>query len=220
MMSDVGIRKEVLQELQWDTGVGESNIGVEVEKGAVTLVGSVSSFAKKLAAQEAAYRVVGVLDVMNDIDVKIPRSLIRTDAEIARAVRQALEWNVLVPDGRIQSYVTNGWVTLQGTVQLLREREDAERAMRCLMSVRGVINKIVVRAPQVHPDVLRGQLEQALKRSVQAGREHIEIVVVDGAVTLSGWVRCWAEKEAVIGAIRHAPGVRCVNLQLRIDPYV
>jgi osmotically-inducible protein OsmY len=41
----------------------------------------------------------------------------------------------------------------------------------------------------------------------------------DGRVTLSGRVRSWTEKNAVIGAAKGTPGVRSVEDQLRIDPY-
>src|SRR5262245_26051214 len=103
--SDSQIQQEVLQELKWDTRVEETEVGVEVDQGVVTLTGTVSSYAKRLAAQEAAHRVIGVLDVANDIQVKVPGGLTRTDTEIAQAVRRALEWDIWVPDGRIQSTI-------------------------------------------------------------------------------------------------------------------
>jgi osmotically-inducible protein OsmY len=39
-----------------------------MDDGVVTLTGTVSSSAKRHAAQEAAHRVAGVLDVANDIE--------------------------------------------------------------------------------------------------------------------------------------------------------
>ena len=128
--SDEQIHQEVLRELRWDSRVDKTEVGVEVDQGVVTLTGTVASYAKKLAAQDAAHRVTGVLDVANDVRVKVPGSLGRTDTEIAQAVRHALAWNVLVPETRITSTVTDGWVTLEGSVDRLRERDDAERAGR------------------------------------------------------------------------------------------
>jgi osmotically-inducible protein OsmY len=66
----------------------------------------------------------------------LPDTLQRTDTEIARAVRWALEWDVSVPDQFIESSVSNGWVTLEGTVEKPRQRHDAERAVRNLAGVR------------------------------------------------------------------------------------
>lgn len=67
--TDSEIQQAVLRELKWDTRVEETDVGVEVNAGVVTLTGTVSSWAKRMAAQEAAHRVGGVLDVANDVDV-------------------------------------------------------------------------------------------------------------------------------------------------------
>jgi BON domain len=101
--SDEEIQIEALFQLDWDSRLKQSDIGVTVKKGVVTLTGTVDSYAKKLAAQKAAHRVPGVLDVANDIEVKVTGSLRRTDSEIARAIRLALEWDVLVPSDQIHS---------------------------------------------------------------------------------------------------------------------
>ena len=53
-----------------------------------------------MAAQDAAHRVAGVLDVANDLEVRWPGAFARTDTDIAHAVRHALEWDVFVPHGR------------------------------------------------------------------------------------------------------------------------
>ena len=89
--TDAQFKAEVVQELRWDTRVKETAVGVEVDRGIVTLTGTVDSWAARLAAQEAAHRVAGVLDVANDLHVKLPTSTERTDADIARAVRSALD---------------------------------------------------------------------------------------------------------------------------------
>ena len=70
--SDSDLQQDVLRELSWDSRVEETEVGVEVDRGVVTLTGTVSSWAIRVAAQEAAHRVAGVLDVANDIKVKLP----------------------------------------------------------------------------------------------------------------------------------------------------
>src|SRR3989337_248322 len=124
--SDTQIHHDVLEELKWDSRVDETEVGVEVDNGVVTLTGTVTSWAKRMAAEEAAHRVSGVLDVANDVKVRIPGELTRTDTEIAQAVRRTLEWDVFVPDERITSTVSDGWVTLEGPVDRGSQREDAE----------------------------------------------------------------------------------------------
>lgn len=70
--SDVQVKSDVLEELKWNPRVDEADVGVEVNSGVVTLTGTVSSYATRLAAREAAHRVSGVLDVADDIQVKVP----------------------------------------------------------------------------------------------------------------------------------------------------
>jgi osmotically-inducible protein OsmY len=216
---DGEIRQQVLRELKWDSRIGWSEIGVNVRDGVVTLTGTVSSMAKKIAAQEATHRISGVLDVANEIEVHPAGSLARTDNDIAQAVRHALVWRALVPDERIQTTVSDGWVTLEGDVDLWREREDAERVVLELEGVVGVINNINISLRQVDREELRQDIEEALERRADREAERLRIEVKDGTVDLWGRVHSWQEKRAVLGSIGHAPGVQQVNDHLRVDPY-
>jgi osmotically-inducible protein OsmY len=221
MKSDSQIQQEVLRELKWDTRVEETEVGVTVERGIVTLTGTLPSYGKKLAAQEAAHRVFGVLDVANDIEVRLPGSTGRTDAEIAQAVRNALEWDVWINEKQISSTVASGFVTLEGVVEVLRERDDAERVIRRLAGVRGVINKIQVKPvkpAKIKAEKVREAIEQALERRADREARHIKVEVHDGQVKLSGPVRSWAEKRAIVGTVSHAPGVLAVDENLFVDP--
>jgi osmotically-inducible protein OsmY len=216
--TDSQIQQAVLSELKWDTRVEETEVGVTVEGGVVTLTGMLDSFAKKLAAQEAAHRVFGVLDVANDIQVRVPGSMARTDADIAQALRNALEWDVWVDQERIKSTVSNGFVTLEGEVTLFREREDVERVVRRLAGVRGLTNKIVVKPAKIKTEDVREAIEEALERRTEREARHIKVEVHDSEVKLSGPVRSWAEKRAILGIVSHAPGVRAVDERLFVDP--
>jgi osmotically-inducible protein OsmY len=216
--SDSTIQQDVLRELKWDTRVEETEIGVTVEHGVVTLTGAVNSYGKKIAAQDAAHRVYGVLDVANDIQVQLPGSRTRSDTEIAQAVRSALEWDVWIPEERIMSTVSNGWVTVEGDVALLRERGDVERAIRRLSGVRGVTNNIEVKPSAVAAADVRETIEEALERRAEREARRIKVEVHNGAVKLSGPVRSWAEKRAILGTVSHAPGVRAVDEHLFVDP--
>ena len=129
--NDHDIKADIARELAWDTRVAPTEIGVQVKNGVVTLAGTVDSWAKVRAAAEAAHRAPGVLDVANDLVVNPPGSAHRSDADIAHAVRHALEWDVTVPDRQIRSTVTGGIVTLEGIVARLepaRRRRTGRRA--------------------------------------------------------------------------------------------
>jgi osmotically-inducible protein OsmY len=217
--NDTDIKKRIMLELKWDSRIPWASINVEVTDGVVTLSGAVSSYAQKIAAQEATHRVAGVLDVANDIDVKPTERLMRVDTEIANAVRNALEWDALVPNEFIHSTVSDGWVMLEGEVDYWRERTDAERVIRRLAGVIGVINKITVRKHPVDKKQLREEIEFALERRADREAQRLRIEVTDGVVDLWGRVHSWQERRAVLGSISHATGVTQVRDHLRVDPY-
>jgi osmotically-inducible protein OsmY len=220
LKTDAEIHKDVLDELKWDPRVDPAEVGVQVHDGIVTLVGPVESYAKKLAAKEAAHRVSGVLDVVNEVTVKLSGLNERTDEDIARAVRRALEWDVLVPDTRIHSTVSQGWVTLEGEVDRWSQYMDAERAIERLLGVRGVTNDIKIR-PNANINAVRikQSIEDALNRQTQREAEQIGVRVKDGVVTLTGTVRSWAEKNAVHNVVTYTPGVRRVDDRMTINTF-
>ena len=217
--TDYEIKQQVLRELKWDSRIAWAQIGVEVNDGLVTLSGTVNTYAKKTAAQQAAHRVAGVLDVANEIEVKPTGRFAHPDQEIARAVRHTLEWDALVPDERIQSSVSDGWVTLEGNVDVWREREDAEKSVLRLAGVVGVINKITIVPRSIDVEELRDEIEEALETRADREADRLRIEVKNGAVELWGRVHSWQEKRAVLGSIGHMPGVMAVKEHLRVDPY-
>jgi osmotically-inducible protein OsmY len=156
---------------------------------------------------------------VNDIFVKLPGSHHKTDTELAHAVRTALQWDVLVPEDRIQSTVTRGVVTLTGEVDFGSQREDAELAVRNLAGVRQVINDIRVKpAIVVKPEEVRTAIAEALARRTTREVSRIELEVDAGRVSLSGFVHSWAERRAALGAATSTPGVLSVVDHLRIAP--
>ena len=158
--SGARVKDAVLKELREDMRVNEAEIGVAVEHGVVTLSGRVDTEAEKLAAQEAAHRAPGVLDIANDIHVKAPFRLGFSDTDLAEAVRRALQRALPASAGRIRSTVYDAWITLEGTVEVPREREDAVRTVQRLAGVRGVDDKIVVRAGGGEPAAARPAIEE------------------------------------------------------------
>jgi len=216
--SDSEIQRQVLDELKWDTRIKATEVGVEVDHGTVTLTGTVDSYAKKLVAQKAAHLVRGVLDVANDIQVRLPGTPGITDTDVAHAVRSAIEWTTLVPSELIQSTVSSGWVTLTGAVDYYSQRYDAERAIQNLAGVKGVTNAITVKPASVRPQNLKRRIEETLARRVHREARGIGVEVHEtGDVTVSGHVPTSADARAIVGAIRFAPGVRSVENHLTVD---
>lgn len=97
MKNDRDLQVDVLDELAWEPGVNAADIGATVKDGVVTLEGTVDSFAEKWAAERAVKRLPGVKALAVELEVKLPDSSERTDADIAGAAENALKWDVSVP---------------------------------------------------------------------------------------------------------------------------
>lgn len=214
--SDPQIHQDVLNELKWDTRVDETEVGVEVDQGVVTLTGTVQAWGKRVAAEQAAHRVLGVLDVANDIRVKPAGTPGRTDTELAQAVRQALEWNTFVPDKRIRSTVSDGVVTLEGEVDTWAQRADAEEAVQNLLGVIAVVNAIKLQPPKADPAELRQAIKDALRRHAEREGDRIQVTVRNGTVRISGHVDSHLERHAVLGAVKGTYGVKTIEDALAI----
>ena len=216
--TDAELQSDVLNELACDSTVDATEVGVQVKRGVVTLAGAIPSYPKKLAAVEAAHRVRGVLDVVNQLVVRIPSAWERTDERLATSVREALKADVLVPDERISSTVSDGVVTLEGRVEAWPQRVHAEQAIQRLIGVKGVVNLISVARNGARADEIKRLIDGALRRQADREAERIEVAVADGVVTLTGTVRSWAERNAIERAAQFAPGVRRVDDRTVLDP--
>jgi osmotically-inducible protein OsmY len=160
-----------------------------------------------------------VLDVANDLAVKLPDEARRTDTEIAQAVRRALEWDTRVPDAQLESTISEGVVTLEGTVPLWSQRVDAEAAVAHLFGVRHVLNHIVVVPTEsLDLEAVRTAVERALERHAEREASRIALAATDGTVEVSGIVQTAREKVAVLGAVRGTRGVSDVADRLDVKP--
>ncbi len=212
--SDFTLKEDVENELIWEPSVAETEVGVIVKDGVVTLTGCVDTLPQKWAAEKAALRVSGVKAVANDIEVKLSTSDRRSDEDIARAATSALDWNVSLPKN-LQVVVEDGWVTLKGKVQWQFQKNAAYDAVKGLIGVKGVINSLTVNN-QVASEDVKEKIESSLQRYAYLDSKGIQVGAEDGKVTLEGIVHSWAEKQAVEDAAWSAPGVNEVDNRLTI----
>ena len=209
MKSDKKIQQNVIAELDWQPSINSVQISVEVKDGIITLAGHVSSYAEKWDAECAFQRVTGVKALAVEMDLTLPETSKRDDADIARTIENVLEWAIYLPANSVKAMVEDGWVTLTGEVEWGYQRDSAAASVRYLMGVTGVSDEITVK-PSVSLADVKSQIEAALKRSSKTDAGNISIVIQGAAVTLSGKVNSWTERELARNSAWAAPSVKNV----------
>jgi len=144
--ADVLIVSEVLSALRLNNELPENQIKIEVEKGWVTLDGTLNWNYQKDSAKRVVDRITGVRGVTNNILVKTEtRDLVeRRDIEAAFARNWALDIN------NIEVSVINNTVTLVGKVNSWYARENAEQLAWKANGVCAVNNRLLVETPVTH----------------------------------------------------------------------
>lgn len=216
MKTDSEIQKDVMDELKWEPILSATEIGVAVKNSVVTLSGYVSNYAKKFAAEHAAWRVKGVKAVAEELEVRLGDENMLTDEEVAASILNTLKWHTTIPEEQVKVKVTAGWVYLDGVVDWNFQKESIFNAVRTLKGVRGVSNLITVR-PRVNSVVVKENIRKALERSADFEASQIHVETLGNHVILRGKARSFVEKNAAERAAWSAPGVITVEDQLEID---
>jgi osmotically-inducible protein OsmY len=213
--SDLQLKQDVEGELDWDPKINAAQLGVSVDKGVVSLLGRVGTYAEKLAAEQAVKRVSGVRAVSQNLTVHLAKHHERSDADIAAAVENALTWNVLVPEG-VTATVEFGCIDLAGEVVWNHQRNAAEQAVRNLVGVVNVNSSISI-MPETLPEQVKQKVQAALQRQATADVRSIHIVVSGGQVTLTGYAASWQAIEDAANAAWAVPGVTEVSDRVKVS---
>jgi osmotically-inducible protein OsmY len=119
-------------------------IGIESYDGFVTLRGTVGTFGQERAAVADTRRTRGVIDVSDELEVRLLDSDRRIDAEIRGAALQRLLDDPMLDADYLDVRVKDGWVTLTGDADRQFQSDKAFDHMTSVRGVTGVTNKIRV----------------------------------------------------------------------------
>lgn len=236
--ADGKIQQDVVRALAADPATESWEIGVSVDEGAVTLTGSVESFAEKQLAATVAQGVRGVRELHNRIQVNWPPPE-RSDAEIVEEVRDRLAWDTRVDAALVDVSVDDGRVALSGWVGSAHER-SLVRGLAWVSGVEEVDDSALavrwwardeMQRQKAWPDVTDEEIRDAVKDAflydprvfsfapevaVESGVVTLR-GVVDGTVHLYGSVDSYFEKEQAVDVASRVRGAKDVVDRLTVE---
>ena len=222
--SDYEIKKDVESRLKWDKWIEHALIDVKVNNGEVSLSGTVGTPQQRRRARSDAW-VTGVDKVEDSLKVRTwARSSLertspvglRSDAEIAKAVKDAFVYDPRVVSFNIDVEVDYGVVTLSGIVEDLAAKRAAKETAQNTVGALRVKNHLKVRPPEVPSnDVLEQRVSNSLSRNPYVEIYEVDVDAANGLIYLSGDVTTSFEKEEAARVAEKVKGV--VAVQNNID---
>jgi osmotically-inducible protein OsmY len=218
MKNNQELQSDVQNAIKWEPLLHAAEIGVNAKDGVVSLTGVVDSYAKKMEAENAAKKVIGVKALVEKIEIKFPHTFTKTSLEIANEVIAALNSNWSVPKNKVTVKVEEGWVTLDGELPWNYQKEAAKSAINYLTGVKGVTNNIKIKS-ESKDAIEKEDVEEAIGRSWSVDDSDINVSVSGTTVTLTGMVNSWYQKEEAGRIAWNTPGIWHVNNELEVDYY-
>jgi osmotically-inducible protein OsmY len=158
---------------------------------------------------------------MEEFEMAIATTQVRTDDDIRDSVLQELKWEpkILSPDVAVA--VKDGVVTLTGFVSSYWERDAAEKAAKRVYGVRGVANSIHIKLTmeRTDPEIARDAVH-AIESHVGIPIDRIKVMVKYGWVTLEGNADWQYQKTLAESAVKNIRGVLGVANNIEVKPQV
>lgn len=222
---DSEVARQIREAFAAEPAIDPAEVRLEVKRGAVTLNGTVDSFAEKWIAGRVAANVAGVRALSNDITIEYVEE--RPDSEILADIKARLAWDAKVEGGRIRPRIRDGYVTLSGSVNSPVEKMWV-KFDSWVAGVKGVdATGVLVR--NLAPGGEKGEEVQMTDLAIRQAVDnsflyHPELsmapkVAVDSRiVTLTGKVDTLRTERLAAQVASEIAGVRQVRNKLRVTP--
>lgn len=215
---DENIKRDVVDQLFWDSRVNAADIKVAVLDGVVTLSGFVNTSHARYSAASDTWMIEGVTDVNNDLRVIYGTKMnLPTDMEIKAQAENTLLWNEDIDSNKIEVSVSEGIVTLTGTVDSLWKKWETEQTVYRNFGVISVENHLtIVPTTSIVDQDIAEDIENALDRNFYVDAEDISVKVDRGIVTLMGDVKTTIARTQAEDIALYTTGVMDVKNELRL----
>ena len=212
------IRKQVLDQLQWDNRVEIEDLEVDVMEGRLSMRGTVPSYDTLRAAEESVYVIPGIHSVDNSLIIKYPEDItVPTDEDIRSTVENTLKWNNNLNADSIDVNVEEGLVVLEGKTDKYWKKRLAEDITLSTVGVTSVDNKIKVEPyERVLDEIIAQDVKAALERNYQIEAQDIDVEVKDGIVKLTGVVPDFNASRAAYVSALYTNGVNEVRNDIQV----
>jgi len=215
--NDEEIERAVRDAFLFDPRVAahEPAVRVSVDEGTVTLSGPIGNLDAKQAAQEDARNTVGVLWVINNLEVHPKKPI--ADELLEERIRRAFDMDPVLRDKEaIAVSVSKGVAKLTGEVSSHSEKVRAGREAARQQGVTEVENALVVSARDLSDEELRAAIKDDLVWNPYVVSVNVMVLVDEGTVTLRGVVADWHAYQEAADVARKAGARRVVN-ELRVN---
>lgn len=226
--ADEELRADVVRALEVDATLDRRDLGASVERGVVTLEGSVRSVLEHRLAESLARGVRGVTRVENAL--RIEPDLPRSDRDIQLSIVRAMERDARIDPAAVEVRVEDGRVVLEGVVGSAVEREIA-RDIAAASGARDVdVQGLDVRwwardelrrsgpVSSWTDDRIAAAVRDAVVEDPRVRIENVAVDVQAGIATVSGVVPSAAAKEAALETARGTVGVWRVVDRVEVRP--
>jgi osmotically-inducible protein OsmY len=206
---DSQIESAIKERLAMDGRINPKGIEVKVNNGTVTLSGVVETIQEKALAENLVASTYGAKAVVNSLLVRPPVS---KDDEIRKAIEEAIKSTPALQKQDIQVNVSEGVVTLKGSVETLAQSLSAENAAKTAGGVVNVVNMLkVVEIPRPDREIEK-DVVLYLKSSSLVNVDDIEVSVKDGVVSLKGTIDNLSHRYVIMRELEKLRGVRRVDV--------
>ena len=144
------------------------------------------------------------------------------DTELERYVLDELHWEPSVTEKGIGVSVSDGIVTLRGSMRSLAEKHAAIEAVERVKGVRGVASELAVKLPsaQTEDESLARAAAIAIEWDSFLPRGAVAVSVERGWVTLSGVLPYHYQRGSAERSISYLAGVRGITNEIVVVPSV
>ncbi len=144
---DVDLETSVETALAFHPGLEAGGIEVEVRRGVVTLRGRVPSYPERLAAEETASAIAGVLGVDDRLEVAPARQY--ADRDIVDHITATIDQELHVDAGALDVEADGGVVTLRGAVRDTLHHAGLRSVVARTRGVKELVDELRVEGPPV-----------------------------------------------------------------------